>query len=306
MGTVKHLLYTPFTGLGLYGGHRGNRWLRNRIKIFKQFVVPSLQAQTNKDFMLWISWRAEDRGSKLIQELGDWLSRNTDIEFFFSYSGVCFWDDKYPDDVAHSRLIDALHGAVPALANNIGEAQTILVTLQPSDDCYKSDAVAEIQATLLKSDYQAFAYKRGYVCDYTKLNVSEWNPSTNPPFYTIKFDRATFLNPLDHVRYAGIKSHEYLPQQLRTFDSAERGFLVGTHGENISTIYEHPFRFPLDQSVSPYSILLNFGLEHTEALTLPISLRKKIMRKLPHNWQRKLRYILGEKFAAKIYDLLRS
>ena len=42
-GKFKHLIYCPFTGLGLYNGFRGNRWLKNRIKIFKEFVVFDIQ-----------------------------------------------------------------------------------------------------------------------------------------------------------------------------------------------------------------------------------------------------------------------
>lgn len=303
MEKVAHVLYTPFTGLGLYGGHRGNRWLRNRIHIFKQFVIPSLQNQTNKDFILWISWRREDRNSKLVQDFGDWLDKNTDLKFFFTYSGVCFWDDKYPDDVAHSRLIAAIHGAVPTLTNNLPEADSILVTIQPSDDCYEGEMVQRVQSAFEKDEkLQAVAYRHGYVMDYIKKALAEWNPHTSPPFYTIKFPRKVFLNPLEHVNYAGIKSHEYLPERFRTLRFAERGFLVGTHGENISTIFNHPFRGP----DAPASVLKRFGLADVEPLKLPISLRKRFIRSLPHNWQRKLRYLLGEKFAAKIYDFLRS
>ena len=99
---ITHFLYCPFTGLGLYGGHRGNRWLRNRIKIFKQFVVPSLLAQTNQNFVIWISWRFEDRGDPLVRELYEWLSLrfmmpDMKSRVVFTYAGVCFWDDKYSD-----------------------------------------------------------------------------------------------------------------------------------------------------------------------------------------------------------------
>lgn len=302
MGQIKHLLYTPFTGLGLYGGHRGKRWLRNRIHIFKQFVVPSLQNQSEKDFTLWISWRPEDKGDPIIADFGKWLDENTELKFFFTYSGVCFWDDKYPDEIAHDRLVKAIHAASPILANNIGEADSVYVTIQPSDDCYEGDMVREVQRELRDEHVQAVGYRYGYVMDYLTKRLAEWTPHTSPPFYTIKFPRSVFLNPLEHVNYAGIKSHEYLPQKLRTKYLPRRGYLVGTHGENISTIFNHPFRGP---DASPLC-LKRFGLQDVEPLTLPISLRKKFMRKLPHNWQRKLRYVLGEKFAAKIYDLLRS
>ena len=96
---VAHLMYVPFTGLGLYGGHRGKRWLRNRIKIFMQFVVPSLLAQTNQDFIVWISWRREDKGDPDIIRLHEDLQNLFEV-VVFTYSGVCFWDDKHEDAIS--------------------------------------------------------------------------------------------------------------------------------------------------------------------------------------------------------------
>src|SRR3990167_2742486 len=50
-----HFFACPFTGLGLHAGFRGNVWLKNRIHIFEQFVLPSLLLnQTNTDFILWV------------------------------------------------------------------------------------------------------------------------------------------------------------------------------------------------------------------------------------------------------------
>jgi hypothetical protein len=298
---VAHLLYCPFTGLGLYGGYRGNRWLRNRIKIFKQFVVPSLQAQTNKHFMLWISWRYEDRYNPQVRELREWLL-NSGIKHIFTFTGCCFWDDKYSDEVAHDRLVDAIHGAVPEVFNAIGEAEEILMTIQPSDDCYHTGMVQQVQDAFKENAaLQAVTYRKGYVMDYKARVIAEWNPTTNPPFYTIRFTREVFSDPMLHVAYAGIKSHEYVEAlNLKRFDN--RGFLVGTHGENISTVFNHPFRGRyMDAGILSY-----FGLYKVPPLRIRTSLRKFIMRKLPHGWQRKLRYWLGERFAAKIYDFLRS
>ena len=69
----KHLLYVPFTGLGLYNGFRGNKWLKKRIQIFKQFVVPSLHAQINQNFIIWISWRPEEKNNHIVKEFYQYL-----------------------------------------------------------------------------------------------------------------------------------------------------------------------------------------------------------------------------------------
>ena len=300
---VAHLLYMPLTGLGLYGGHRGKRWLRNRIKIFKQFVIASLHNQTSQDFYLWVSVRHQDRHDPLIVELRNWLEHNLDRKFglIFTYTGCCFWDDKYPDGVAHDRLVDAIHGAVPEIFNVIGEAEQVLLTIQPSDDCYKGTMVEEVQKAFREGAWEAVTYRKGYVMDYKTKEIAEWNPNTNPPFYTIRFKREVFADPMRHVAYAGIKSHEFI-EDLLLLRLDGRGFLVGTHGENISTVFNHPFRGPDVEK----AVLDEFGLYDVPPLQIKSSWRKGFMRRLPHGWQRKLRYWLGERFAAKIYDFLRS
>lgn len=303
MGKITHFLYCPLLGLGLYGGHRGSRWLRNRIHIFKQFVLPSLLAQTSANYVLWVSVRPEDKNDPLIIGFKKYLEGMNGLSVIFTYAGVCFWDDKYPERVAHDRLATALHDSMPELLNAMGEATEILMTIQPSDDCYYKSMVEDVQNAFAQNpEIQALVFPKGYVMDYTTKKIAEWNPKTSPPFYTIKFPRGVFIDPFKHIEYAGIESHEYLPTRLATGKAELRGFLVGTHGENISTIFDHPFR----GEFVPAAVLGEFGLSGVDPLTLPISIRKRVMRMLPHGWQRKLRYWLGERGFAKIYDFLRS
>jgi hypothetical protein len=77
---------------------------------------------------------------------------------------------------------------------------------------------------------------------------------------------------------------------------------VGTHGENISTVFKHPFA---GNDVDP-SVLAEFGLEGVKPLKIKLSLRRWFMKQLPHGWQRKLRYWVGERFYARIYNFLRN
>lgn len=324
LNKTKHLMYCPFTGLGLYNGFRGNRWLKNRIKIFKQFVIPSLQAQTEKNFTLWISWRPEERHNHIVKDLQSYL-QTTGLNVIHTFSGVCFWDDKYSPEIAQERLLTAIHGSmselVDATEGNEGY-EWVLMTIQPSDDCYHRNAVKGIQAVFRgMPKLQALGYEKGYIMNYQTKELAEWNPKTNPPFYTIKFPRPTFINPLEHARYTSLKkdigsykagtplpSHEYVKDCFTYGVVSERGFLVGTHGENISTIFDHPYRGGI---VEP-SIAKDFGLDKVKSLSLPFSLRRKLFSSLPYKAQRKLRYLAGEKkwvlrpLFSLIYNGLRS
>ena len=311
---IRHFLYVPFTGLGLYGGHRGSRWLRNRIKIFKQFVVPSLLNQTNQNFTLWISWRREERGNSDVVGLKNFLDEHG-LESVFTYSGICFWDDKHPDEVARERLMSALHGSLAEVVNYVGDVDDVLMTIQPSDDLYEKEMVAKTQEAL--KDSQAVGYKHGYIINYLTKEIREYNPSTNPPFFTIKFSKEDFIDPFKHAQHTAIKqdvgkykagtpypSHEYLKDVFGVAHKylEGRGFTVGCHGENISTHFNHPY----GGDMVSQETLETFGVHNVEPLKIRISVRKWIMRKLPHNWQRKLRYWFGEKLYARFYNFIRS
>ena len=306
MGQIVHFLHVPFTGLGNFRGFRGPRWLKNRIQVFKQFVVPSLLAQTQREFILWVAWRREEKTNPQVKELKEYLD-GVGLKNVFTYSGIAIWDDKYSDDIARERVIDSLHGSMGDLINIMENADTILMTLQPSDDCYRRDAVENIQKIFRTGEYQAVGYTKGFITDYKTLKVREWNPNTNPPFYTIKFSRETFIDPLKHFEYAAHKSHEYVPDKFRYAKMEERGFMVGVHGENISTVWQHPFTGPDREG-----ILDNFGLGDVSPLKIKISIRKYLLRKLPYRAQRKLRYLAGEKqwigrpIVSWIYDAIRS
>jgi hypothetical protein len=297
---MRHFMYVPFTGLGLYGGYRGKAWLKNRIQVFKQFVVPSLQAQTSQNFMIWVSWRPEERTNKQVQDLKYFLDVIFPDRVIFTYNGVCFWDDKYPDEEARRRLLTSLHHSMTELVNLTGDVSDVLMTIQPSDDCYYDGMVEETQRVLSKKKVQAYSYTKGYIVNYQTLETREYNPETHPPFYTIKFPKHIFIDPYKHADYTGpYKSHEYAVDKLKGRESDQRGFLVGTHGENISTHFNIPYAGEKVENV-----LNSFGLGVAEPVKICYSIRKKLMRKLPHRVQRKLRYIFGERLYQRIYKLL--
>lgn len=300
---IKHFMYTPFVGLGLYGGFRGNSWLKNRIKIFKQFVVPSLQAQICTDFTLLISWTREMRHNPLVQELVKYMETIQEFKTVHTYNGVLFYDDKYPHEEARLRLIDAVHTSMGGLMDAIGECTHVLFTIQPSDDCYHKTAVKAIQQVFKETDLEGVGFTKGYICNYLTKEVSEYNPTTNPPFYTIKFPRETFIDPLKHYNFNALKmdvgkykkgtacpSHEYVVDCVKYKTISARGFLVGVHGVNISTNYNIPYK----GQVVDKEILKDFGLDKVAPLKIHIPITNRITMFLPYKVQRKLRYIFNE------------
>lgn len=320
MGKIIHFLNVPFTGLGLYGGYRGDRWLKNRIKVFKQFVIPSLKNQTSKNFVLWISWRHEEKFNPIVRELIEWLKEVKEFKTVHTFHGVCFYDDKYNDDEAKNRLVTSLHGSIGELLDVINDADTVLVTIQPSDDCYVANMISGMQRVFNELTHiQSLGFTKGYIMNYSTQELAEYNPSTNPPFFTIKFPKDIFIEPLKHAEYISIKknvgkykagtpypSHEYVIDALNFGSINERGFIVGTHGENISTVFNHPFKGRSINGQEKYDILKRFGLLEVKKLELKTSLRKWILRQLPFKCQRMIRYWIGERIWQNIYNFLRK
>ena len=303
----------PWTGLGAFSGYRGDAWLKNRIQIFEQFVLPSLLSQTSKNFIIWCAWRYEEKSNRIVQEFIEKLNKIKELRFVQTYSGCPMYDDKYPDSVANERLISAIHGASGELINTIGENDFVYMTINASDDIYFKGMVEEIQKIFAEQpDIQVITYKKGYIMDYLSGKLAEWNPKTNPPFFTIKFPHKTFIDPFQHTRYANYKSHEYIEDNLKSFPIYERSFLVGTHLSNISTVFDHPFAGNIFTDEYRKGILKRFGLTGDEKLIVKSSLCSIIFNKMPYKVKRKLRYLASEKdwvlkpIFSRVYNFLRS
>ena len=88
-----HLIYTVFTGLGIYGGYRGDQWLQKRIKIFFQNTFKSLLAQESHQFIHWMSFRPEERYNTYVLNLAETL-KDIGYPFIMTFDGPMIWDDK--------------------------------------------------------------------------------------------------------------------------------------------------------------------------------------------------------------------
>lgn len=286
-----HFYYCPFTGLGLRNGYRGDRWLINRIKIFKEYVLPSLLKQ--KDIILWISWRPEEKENIIVQEF--WKDLNGKIPFVFTFGGLCFYDDKYDDIEAKERLLKFLQYTLPKL-----EVRTdyVLMTIQPSDDIYLKDNTEIIQEKfreLLKKDKstkKAVGWRLGYIMNYNtkeiaeymshgwqKDEISAYHTDTIPPFFTILFSKDEFLTPIKHFNHIGpYKSHEYIADYLNYTALEGRGFIVGTHGENISTAYNHRYKGRVLEKLEAEELMKRAGILESRPLKFKMSWRLKLRK----------------------------
>lgn len=252
-----HLVYVPFTGLGLHGGYRGDDWFRYRIELFKNYTLKSLLNQTCRRFIIWLSFRPEEKDNPITREFADYLF-TVDQPFILTFGGLCFWDDKYKND----NLLERLKISMSQVKEHLPiKAGWILETLQPSDDLYCRDQVELIQDKF-RGKKEVFVNKRGRMLNTLTQKVADWNPTTNPPFYTIVYPADVFFDPVKHFNYMrGFKSHEDIPHLFHTISLGDGNYCVLSHSKNISTNWWHPFRGKIYSHKEAGVILEEFGIK---------------------------------------------
>jgi len=247
MKDTIHLIQIPFTGLGLQNGYRGDEWLRHRIEIFKNYTLKSLLNQTEKRFVTWLCFREKEKTNLQVIELFAYLT-SLNFPVIFTFGGIVFWDDKYPND----NLLERLKITLPELKNIVGNKKYVYETILASDDMYHKDAFKTIQQQEFR-EQKALVHWKGFILNQETGQLAEWKPIENhlPPFYTIMYPADVFMNPEKHFEYMkGYKSHEDIERLFDCVKLPDYRYCVVTHGKNISTTWQwhrlfklirHPF-----------------------------------------------------------------
>lgn len=276
-----HFIYIPFSGVGL--GVRDLVWYKYRLDIFKHYTLKSLKNQTNKDFILWMSFAPKDKDNPLIQNLDSYLT----IPHVFTYEGLMYWDDKFGGSVFNrlyniaraarqchrnenwSKFLPMVHEIALNNKNKTLESRLdkslkslvkyikgnqVYLTRIDSDDMFRKDAVDEIQKV---SGVQAVLCTEGYI--YNCVRVHHYRPTTNPPFHTIIFSSEVFKDAKKHKEYyKNFRSHEDIPK-IFTCQKLPKGmYCVLTHSQanQISTNWHHPFK----KEEASMSVLKDYGI----------------------------------------------
>lgn len=288
---LTHLIYIPFRGVGI--DFRDDKWFAERIRIFKTYTLASLKAQTNQNFFLWLSFRPQDYGNPLVEQLRE------DIEYqgfvcVFTYSGLMYWDDKFlgwslftlknvwrvirgcwrtgewavlPQALIevfknkNHNLVDRLRAALRLVRVSVPESDTVLLTRLDSDDMLHKEAVNVLQGFANQPDISkentSLSLRYGYV--YNGELVAEWTPKTHPPFHTLLFPSSVFFDAKQHREaYRDFKSHEDIPTTFHTYWLPDGLYCVNAVNPavHISTNWNHPFRGRLVGN----DVLTQFGL----------------------------------------------
>ena len=290
-----HFCYIPFVGVGIRP-FRGDTWYRARVEIFKKYTLNSLLNQSNRGFILWLSFTPEVRDNPITLELEKYL-REKKITAFMTFDGLMYHDDKfdsgfkekmmnlgrivrmaYQDDNPQAvrtlpqfakmiltnrfpirfgwckalkelfsnknkTLRQRLGVSLSHLKNNlsVNDFDWVYISRIDSDDMFHQDFVKEVQS--FPPFPGALTCRNGYVYNSNTGQLAEWNPSTNPPFHTIIFQKENFFEPARYIQYfRGFRSHEDVPTVFNSQNLKDRKYCVLIHDQHISTNWAHPFR----------------------------------------------------------------
>lgn len=270
---IVHLVYIPFTGVGLVG-FKSQEWFKRRVEIFKEFTLKSLQNQEYKGFTLWLSFRPEEYENPLIEDISKAIEK-AGLRAILTFDGLMYWDDKFTKglipriknigrivrqayrersldrlgdlrflfrnknkDLAQrvQKSINSLHEQIP-----LETAHYVYVTRIDSDDMFHRETIKEIQTKLPHPG--AIVCGSGFVYNSDTGEMAEWTPKTNPPFHTIMFPREEFIDGERYVQFfRTFKSHEDIPRVFSTTRLKDGMYCVTIHNAHISTLWDHPFR----------------------------------------------------------------
>lgn len=283
-----HLIMIPFRGVGV--DLRDDEWFAQRIAVFKEYTLNSLLNQTERNFVLWLTFRPEDENTYLVLQLSHYL-KSLDIPFVFTFNGLMYWDDKFGKGTKlrnvgriirycwrnstwgellpslwalredkNKTLERRIERSLRKLHPYFWEASTIYLTRIDSDDMFHQDAVKNIQTMVLPYDEgTAIVCDKGYIFNTSTNEVAEYVPETNPPFHTLVFTASDFFNADKHVaHYRGYKSHEDIRDLFycQTLPNGMYCVVIHTPKNHISTTWTHPFKGDL---VDP-GVMMNFGV----------------------------------------------
>ena len=292
--TVKHVLYCPIGGVGLWDDPDDDTWLLYRIGVFKNFTLKSLLSQTIKPDLLWLSFDGR-RNNPWIEALYGELS--TKIPTVITHEGLIYKDDKYilrlrgNERYASSfsyawrmlgrsvrrrspkifiRFVKRLLFKNRMLARRVGRSLAevrkylgdfnyVYLTRMDSDDMLHKDWFKELNEHEPRYK-QCFIRKNGYVYNANTQELAEWNPKTCPQFFTLCTPRNKLQSGEAFTDYWGdYASHEDASTVFNPVILKDNRYCMLMHGNQISSTWEHPFR---GQSVdNKEEMLRKFGVE---------------------------------------------
>src|SRR3990167_914127 len=157
-------------------------------------------------------------------------------------------------------------------------------------------------------------FKKGYIINLANKEIAKYlctndrpkdiiekYPDPPPPFYTLVFSKDEFIDPERHFEaIKNIRSHEDVGGHPTFEEMQGRGFIVGCHGNNISTAFNHPFKGRTLNKEEAEVVMIKAGILYSQPITFKPTKRLKVrqfLNRLPfRDLLKKLYYSLPVKY----------
>jgi hypothetical protein len=241
----------PVTGKTQHGdGFKGQDWFDFRAGVFEQYTAKNLHKQTDKDFLVWLQFRPQEKDNPTTKRFEKALKG---LNYIITYNSPIMMEDKATWH--NDNLIERSVSSLGALQGHINDDWVVEVGLD-SDDMVRDDFVSYLKTREMKNN-GAFYMQKGWVYSLSD-RLAEWNNPRSMSIYAITYPRDIFLDAKKHFEYQkGFNSHEQIPEKFDAELLPDGMYCATTHGKNISTEWNHRFRGKEIYNESDKKIILN-------------------------------------------------
>lgn len=193
-------------------------WFAARFELFRDYTLRSLLGQTEKDWTLWI--HCDPGMEEIVAPLRGIVPAGT--VFTFEPYGA--------RPIAEFRAEEWIR---------LRECDYVYVTRIDSDDVFAPDVLAILEETepAYADKVEALLWSRGYTHDLNTGAVTSY-VSASPPFHTLVFPRAVFLDP-DGYRENFVGDHSKVRSRYPCRTMPEWKFTVLIHGHNFLSTFDY-------------------------------------------------------------------
>ncbi len=285
---TKHYLITCFNLRGFWEAKEREEkeiiewieWTKQRIKIFRQFCIPSVLNQSNKSFK-WLVFVDMDTPQLLKQEIKSLITYDfTDVIYLSGYND---FEKNYTKYISR---------------NFTPKDKWVITTNLDNDDCLHRNAIKSIQENFVAKDNFLISLSRGYTLNLKDLTLSEYYYPTGPFISLVESTKKIIVGVRQkpHNEWLNLRKNT-LEQFLDLFKSNEKKtaafissgpmWIQVIHGENVTNNFYRGL--PVLNNIS----LTEFGVDITTKKMPLGSIRNYVNYVM---WKRYLRGFIATKF----------
>ena len=253
---TKIIFSIPFTGKTPKGDNQTQEWFDFRAKIFQDYTLKSFKNQTDQNLFIWLQFRPQDRTNFTTLKIADFL-KDSLLNYTMTFDGPIMMEDRA---TWHNHdLLERAKKSLETLKKTITFEEDYVISVGIDSDDMVDRKFVEILRNKTPKEHGAYYTKKGFVYDVVG-RLADWHNPTSMSIYAITYPTKIFLDAEKHFKHQnGLSSHEQIPKLFDAELLPDNLYCATIHGDNISTVWNHPFmgrEYFIDSDIK--TILNNF------------------------------------------------